>query len=249
MFSSTLDTVSCIPDYVLFDSRDFSKVYYPFMIYGFTSIAYIELEVVNNSCSFTSKDLYKLSKVYYREHSDSITFIGYNIDFLTVLFDEFKDEIFKLSLGAGSKICYCADDISSYWSVNNAKSKILKNIDVSYLTTELRGVVIEVSINGQKHYLHVHTKKTLDCCIPVLELQFDDLGTKFNNNMYPCYELFTKGISIPNGDMSYLSLMLCPSKRVFQDIVEDVFEVTKVISLTACYNYSSLASWKIVQEY
>lgn len=148
-----------------------------------------------------------------------------HMDFLNVLFQEFYDEVFRIDLNAGSKPLFWADDLSSYWQVNNTKAKIAQNLPSASLS-DIRGVVIEILVNNQKRYLSCYTLKPLKCCRPVMELQFNDFGTKFDG-MHEGSPLFSKMINIPNENLYYTTLMVYPSKRVFQDILGNDFEVTK----------------------
>lgn len=216
-----------VPNYVLASSKDINKVYYPYRIGGDTNMVYIELETSceGSFCTFTFKDLYKALKAYYRLQADDIISMRQHMDFLNVLFQEFYDEVFRIDLNAGSKPLFWADDLSSYWHVNNTKAKIAQNLPSASLS-DIRGVVIEILVNNQKRYLSCYTLKPLKCCRPVMELQFNDFGTKFDG-MHEGSPLFSKMINIPNENLYYTTLMVYPSKRVFQDILGNDFEVTK----------------------
>lgn len=214
-----------VPNYVLASSKDINKVYYPYRIGGDTNMVYIELETSceGSFCIFTFRDLYKALKAYYRLQADDIILMRNNMDFLNVLFQEFQDEVFRIDLNAGSKPLFWADDLSSYWQVNNTKAKIAQNLPSASLS-DIRGVVIEILVNNQKRYLSCYTLKPLKCCRLVMELQFNDFGTKFDG-MYEGSPLFSKMINIPNESLFYTTLMVYPSKRVFQDILGDTFKV------------------------
>lgn len=226
MFYCIRDTDFFIPDYVLASSKDLSKLYYPYRLGLDNGIIYIELELAvwGNFCTFTFRDLYKLLKAYYRVRADDIILMRSNMDFLNVLFQKFKDARFRLDLNAGSKKLLWADSVSSYWQTANTKVKIAKNVSIADLS-DTKGVVIEaLFITGRKHYVSCYPLKSLKSCNPVLELQFSDLGIKFDV-MHKGKLMFYKMISIPNEDIFYTTLMLHPSKRVFQDIVGDAFKV------------------------
>ena len=216
-----------VPNYVLASSKDTNKVYYPYRMGGDTNMVYIELEttICVSFCTFTFRDLYKALKAYYRLQADDIIFMRHHMDFLNVLFQEFQDEVFRIDLNAGSKPLFWADDLSSYWQVNNTKARIAQNLPNASLS-DIRGVVIEILVNNQKRYLSCYTLKPLKSCRPVMELQFNDLGTKFDE-MHEGSHLFYKMINIPNENLYYTTLMVYPSKRVFQAIIGDDFEVTK----------------------
>jgi hypothetical protein len=222
-------SISCedfyVPNYVLASSKDINKVYYPYRIGGDTNMVYIELETSceGSFCIFTFRDLYKALKAYYRLQADDIILMRNNMDFLNVLFQEFQDEVFRIDLNAGSKPLFWADDLSSYWQVNNTKARIAQNLPSASLS-DIRGVVIEILVNNQKRYLSCYTLKPLKCCRPVMELQFNDLGTKFDG-VHEGDFLFYKMINIPNESLFYTTLMVYPSKRVFQDILGDTFKV------------------------